>query len=75
MKVRVQEIHPTPSGLVMGVQIRGPKDSWVRFAQVEVPWASVGLPVIEAWQRWYDAEMAREQEDLDVPLDLVWGVG
>ena len=72
MKMRVTEILPTPSGLVLGVQVRGPKDSWLKFAQLEVPWESVDRSVIEAWSAFYERQRAREIEDLDVPIEYDW---
>lgn len=71
MKVRLDQMTSTPSGLVMGVQIRGPKDSWIRFAVLEVPWESVPRYVIDDYWSWADRdEIVSKLED--VPLDLDW---
>ena len=72
MKIRLDQITSTPKGMVMGVQIRGPKDSWLRFAILEVPFDSIPAYVIDDYWEW----MSRKErpEDLDAPLPLDWGV-
>lgn len=70
MKLRLQKATSTPTGLVMGVQIRGPRDSWVRFAVLEVPWEHVPGAFVQDYLHW------SEVEDLDYgaeePLPLDW---
>lgn len=70
MKVRLDKVSPTPSGLVMGVLVHGPKDSWVRFALLEVPWASLDPSLIDAYWEWSQKEERDEQED--TPLAFDW---
>jgi hypothetical protein len=72
MKVRVDKILSLPSGLVCGLAICGPKDSWVRFAKIEIPWAEVPRTLVEDYWVWLDRD---ERNDIsieeDTPLD--WG--
>jgi hypothetical protein len=70
MKLRLDQMTSTPQGLVMGVQIRGPKDSWIRFAVLEVPWESVPRYVVDDWWRWKDAQTGEDWADLPLPFDL-----
>lgn len=39
-----------PSGLQIGVTIRGPEDSWVRFALLRLPWHQIDLKVLSEAQ-------------------------
>lgn len=71
VKIRLQQIITSPSGLVMGVQIRGPKDSWVRFAVLEVPWAEVPRHFADDFYKWMDRDEVEVEYDAPLPLD--WG--
>lgn len=71
MKIRLDQMTSTPSGLVMGVQIHGPKDSWIRFGVLEVPFGSVPKYVLDDYWRWLDRD--ERPVDLDTPLALDWG--
>jgi len=70
MKVKLDKVPSTPSGLVMGVLIHGPKDSWVRFAILEVPWEMVTEQVILEYWKYKDRD--EREIDYDIPLDLGW---
>jgi hypothetical protein len=70
VRLRLDKITSTPRGLVMGVQVRGPKDSWVRFAKLEVPWSEVPQHVVDDWWKWHDHDEI--EVDLDVALPLDW---
>lgn len=65
MEVRVDKIVTSPSGIWLGLQILGPRRSWVRFAKVLVP--ADRIP----W-RELDAMRARADEiepsEVDEPL-------
>lgn len=54
----------------MGVQIRGPKDSWLRFAVLEVPWESVPEWVVKDYEAWKRQD--RTQHLLETALPLHW---
>jgi len=47
MEVRIDTIVPTPRSLLLGGQIRGDQDSWVRFVTIELPWDSISPEVKE----------------------------
>jgi len=70
MKIRLDQMTSTPKGMTMGVQIRGPKDSWLRFAVLEVPWESVPSYVLDDYWAWKDK--AERTTDLDIPLMSDW---
>jgi len=70
MKVRLDKISPTPSGLVCGVLVHGPKDSWVRFAILEVPFAAIDPAVIQQYWEWTQKEERDDHED--TPLAFDW---
>lgn len=55
----------------MGVQIHGPKDSWLRFAVLDVPYEMIPSYVIAEYHKWLDRE--RECDEWDDPLPLAWG--
>lgn len=58
MKVRVDTINSSPSSLFLGVQIHGPRDSWLRFAEIEIPFSQI--PWETVWQ-------IREHWELRIP--------
>lgn len=70
MKVRLDKMTPTPSGLVMGVLVHGPKDSWVRFALLEVPFDSIPEDFVNLYWEWSQKEERRDDED--TPLAFEW---
>lgn len=70
MRLRLEQMTSTPSGLVMGVQIRGPKDSWIRFAVLEVPWDSVPRYVMDDYYKW--ESRASVGEDQGEPTLMDW---
>lgn len=72
VKVRVDKILSLPQGLVLGLSVHGPKDSWVRFAKLEVPWSEVPKNAIEDYWSWADRDERNDpQQDEALPLD--WG--
>lgn len=54
----------------MAVQIRGPKNSWIRFGILEVPYSEIPEDALAAYWIWHDRDSAAE--DLEVPLPLDW---
>lgn len=57
MEVNVDKIVVTPSGIWFGLQIHGPKKSWVRFAKVLVPADTIPWADIDALRsRWLSTE-------------------
>jgi predicted nucleotidyltransferase len=56
--------------MVMGVCIAGPKDSWIRFAVLEVPWDAIPKYVMDDYWAWLDRD--EREIDLDTPLALDW---
>ena len=71
MRVRLNAITSTPSGFRCGVQIHGPKDSWVRFGILEIPFESVTEECWHDWWKWNDRD--ERDVDLDAPLPMDWG--
>jgi len=71
VKITVEQITPLPQGLVMGCQVRGPKDSWVKFVLVRVPYAEIPPSAIDAYWKWWDRDERELDEDQALPLD--WG--
>jgi len=71
MRLRLEKISTSPSGLVLGVQVIGPKEAWIRFALLQVPWADVPLFAIEEYWAW--ADRLEREIDRDSPLPLDWG--
>ena len=69
MKLRLEQIASTRSGLVCGVHIKGPKDSWVRFALLEIPWASISQEVIAEYYHWYDRDERDYEEDTPLAFE------
>jgi hypothetical protein len=63
MKVTVDTVTSTPKGLVLGVQLWGPADSWVRFAKVEIPWRLVGERDMAEFYAYLDRERVEDEED------------
>ena len=72
MKVRVDKITSTPNGLVMGLQIRGPADSWLRFALLEVPWSSLTPEDVARAYAYWDREREDVEDDEYLTLPLDW---
>lgn len=66
MKLRLDKMASTPKGLVVGVQIHGPKDSWLRFGLLEIPWDSVEDSIVEQYLAWKDKDERLDQ--LDTPM-------
>ena len=71
MRLRLEKIASTPSGLVMGVSVRGPKDSWIRFAILNVPYGEIPPSVVDEYWNWMDRYEREVDTDLALPLD--WG--
>jgi hypothetical protein len=69
MKLRFQQITSTPLGLRMGVQIHGPKDSWVRFGVLEVPWGEIPPTVVDEYWKYMDRDERAYDVDQALPLD------
>lgn len=69
MKVRLSQATTSPNGLVFGVQIHGPRDSWVRFGILEVPWESVPPEALVRYTAWLDRDERLPLEDEPLPLD------
>jgi hypothetical protein len=70
VRLKLELMTTTPQGLVMGVQIHGPKDSWLRFGVLEVPWESVPRYVVDDYYKWYDRDSRFEESDVPLPLDF-----
>lgn len=70
MKIRVVQVTSTSQGLVLGLQVRGPRDSWVKFGLVEVPWREVPNHVIDDFWKWHDRDEI--VSDIETPLPLDW---
>ena len=69
MKLRLEQISSTRSGLVCGVHIKGPADSWVRFALLEIPWSAVPPETIAEFWRWYDRDERDYAEDTPLAFE------
>lgn len=46
MDITVDTITSSPSSLRLGLVVRGPSNSWVRFAQVEIPFTTIPFETI-----------------------------
>ena len=68
MEVKIDTIVPTPSSLLLGGQIHGPKDAWVRFVSIELLWSAMPYPVLQRIAEY--ASALEPLEDLDEPLWL-----
>lgn len=71
MRLRLEKIVPTSTALVCGVQIRGPEDSWIKFAILQIPYDTLEVSILDAIWRYQDRE--ERADDLDAPLPLDWG--
>lgn len=71
MRISLDGMTTSPQGIHCGVIIRGPKDSWVRFAVLDVPWESIPEDLVEAYWRWTDRDEIADAAD--EPLALDWG--
>lgn len=71
MRLQVDKITSTPSGLVMGVKVHGPGNAWLKFAILTVPWEVVPPSVVDDYWGWADRD--EREVDLDEPLNLDWG--
>lgn len=70
MKVRLDKISPTPSGLVCGVCVLGPKHSWIRFALLQVPYESIPPEFLQNYTAWLDR--GELDIDRDTPMEFDW---
>lgn len=48
LEVKVDTVLATSEGLVLGAQVVGPKNAWIRFTQVQVPWGLVSYELLQA---------------------------
>jgi hypothetical protein len=64
MRVDVDSIASSSTGLHLGCVVHGPEDSWVRFSQVLVPWALVTYELVQAIQENMSNKW-REEAELD----------
>ena len=71
MKLRLEKITSTPSGLVVGVQVRGPADTWIRFAILSIPFDQIPHTVTDDYWKWIDRDEKEIEADLALPLN--WG--
>lgn len=65
MEVRIDRIVVTPSGIRLGLQIFGPKDSWLKFATVLLPADRIPWRDIDALRARADST---EPSEVDEPL-------
>jgi len=66
MEVKIDTIVPTPSSLLLGGVIHGPKDSWQKFVTIELAWSTMSYEVIQQIHEF--AVAAARDEDLHDPL-------
>lgn len=69
MRLRLDKIAPTPSGLVCGVAVQGPKNSWLRFAILQVPFESIPPEFLMNYTAWLDRGEIDLDRDEALPLD------
>lgn len=71
LKVTVEKISPSPSGLVMGLRIEYGKDGPIRFAQASIPWAEWSREdranTLAAFNRMVGDTMAAEPAEEPLP--------
>lgn len=72
MKIRLEKAAPSPNGLICGVSVHGPRDSWIRFAVLHIPYAEFPPGMVDAYWAWADRD--EREFDVDVPLELDWGL-
>lgn len=65
MEAKVDKIVVTPQGIWFGLQITGPKGSWVRFARLLVPADTIPWQEIDAMRSVW---LSTEPDGLDEPL-------
>lgn len=73
MEVQIEAITSTPTHLQISMLIRGPKHSWVKFAQAIVPIREVPVLVIRDLLAHVDGVSdvgVPDEEDQPLPLDL-----
>lgn len=66
MEVKIDTIVPTPSSLRLGGVIYGPDRAWMRFVQVDLPWALMTMEVRQKIVEY--AEAYREDLAIDDPM-------
>lgn len=71
VKIRLEKAAPSPSGLVLGVSVHGPRDSWIRFALLEVPYSELPATLVDDYWSWADRDSREWDDDDALPLD--WG--
>jgi hypothetical protein len=62
MRVDVDSITSSSSGLHLGCVVHGPAEAWVRFSQVKVPWALVTYELVQAIEENMSRKWREEAE-------------
>jgi len=68
MKLRLEQVTASPTSLVLGVVIEGPKEAWIRFAVLSVPYERVPYAAIERMMRQRFHDLGDDVEEADEPL-------
>lgn len=70
MKIDLEQVQTSPTSLRLGVVIRGPKDSWMRFAILDVPFAQIPSWCIDDYWAWLDRRETADVVDDPLPIDF-----
>jgi hypothetical protein len=71
MRVTVESITSDPPYLRLGVVVRGPKDSWVRFCAVRLDFKALPAELPRQLLERRDYEAGEDHGDDPLPLDWV----
>ena len=66
MEVRVDTITTTPTHLLLGCVVVGPKRSWIRFCAVKV--LLEAIPTEDLWAILQRDQVSREDLEMEDPL-------
>lgn len=71
MKITVDTITSTPSGLVLGCVIHGPGGAWIRFALADIPYGKISSADLLRGLAYKAYDCGVDDRDDVLPLD--WG--
>jgi hypothetical protein len=72
MKLQVDSVVFHRDVLVLGIIVRGPRGSWVRFASLEVPLEAVPFALVKAVAERRAYEIGEEDQDEPLPGLAGW---
>jgi len=66
MKIKIDTITTSPSGISLGCVIHGPEDAWIRFCIAEIPWNLITWELMNSIRM--NIEELAQHEPADDPL-------